>query len=447
MKWLLLVTLIVSALVAWLLVDVSVVSRYLKRVATLSSTSPCSVVECMRAKSVCTSDEKLAAFYDGARQESWREPGVKHFKLHEISWHFCPQLVFIQRSEANLDDRFHGENNTFISPTVSIHSLCQNAVLRPGVKEKLICGGKVPLGNQGRALVGFDPFSAAFQHQLINALPTVAMGLYFLTVYQDIVVLCEGLICDLVDAFFPSANRTLKFSRGMEYFFAELFFPFQYLGSEPLRQELYGKPAIWDAFPTGFQSQLESLRNSFMKKLGCELESTSPYVLYLQRSRGHKRQLGVFECSLNCSCQVLGEKEVVRRLRNAALEIGLELKIFSHKLIHHDVALIAGAKILIGPHGGAFSNIAFARPDAIVCEVNRPRGRDCFASMAVQRGMMYYQLNPEHWIDYRAKGKGMYISQERFIGGLKAAARGSFPNSRSKCSLQQILRKNSHAKT
>jgi len=195
-----------------------------------------------------------------------------------------PQLVFIQRLDATLDDRFRGEGDTFSSPTFLIHSLCRNGAVRPK-DQKFVCGGKIPPGNQRRALVGFDPFSAVFQHQLINALPTVAMALDFLTVYPDIVVLCEGLICDLADAFFLSTNRTAKFSRDREYFFTELFFPFQYFGSEPLRQELYGKTPIDDAFPTGFQSQLESLRNRFMRKLGVSLKVLAICTIFATRSK------------------------------------------------------------------------------------------------------------------------------------------------------------------
>jgi len=312
---------------------------------------------------------------------------------------------------------------------------------------KLFGSGRIPLGTQRRALVGFDPFSSAFQHQLINALPTVAMVLDYLTLYRDILVLCQGLICDFVDAFFHSKNRTLKYSRSKMYFFSELFFPFQYYGSKPLRQDLYGKRALLDAYSTGFQTDLEALRKSFLRKLSVSSQkSTDQYVLYLQRPQGHKRTLGVFNCSHNCTCRVLTEHEVVDTLQNTVREVGLELRIFSHKSIHHDVSIIAGAKILVGPHGGAFSNIAFAQPGAIIIEVNRPHGRDCFASMAIQRGMMYYRLSPEHWIDYKAKGRGMYISQERFFGGFKAAFQGSILKFKSKCSLQQILRKNRPAR-
>jgi len=51
-----------SGLAAWLFVDFSLVPRSLKRVVTLSP-----------SKVVCTSNEKLAAFYHGARSAVWAQ--------------------------------------------------------------------------------------------------------------------------------------------------------------------------------------------------------------------------------------------------------------------------------------------------------------------------------------------------------------------------------------
>ena len=51
------------------------------------------------------------------------------------------------------------------------------------------------------------------------------------------------------------------------------------------------------------------------------------------------------------------------------------------------------ATVVVGLHGGSFSNICFCRPGTVIVEINREHHiqdtRHCFGHMALQRGLEY----------------------------------------------------------
>ena len=98
-------------------------------------------------------------------------------------------------------------------------------------------------------------------------------------------------------------------------------------------------------------------------------------LLYLQRA--HRRYYSVWDChngasNSSCSCQSVSDSEFVGRLQQLSQLHGLQFEVFDHTTMKKDAATFSEARIVLGPHGGAFSNIIFLNPelDPLIIETN-----------------------------------------------------------------------------
>lgn len=94
--------------------------------------------------------------------------------------------------------------------------------------------------------------------------------------------------------------------------------------------------------------------------------STNGTLLYLQRVR--KRILLFKECeravdNSTCSCRTVPEAEFIERLDALSRRHGLEMQVFRQSSLKKDAETFAQARVIIGPHGGAFVNMIFLNPD------------------------------------------------------------------------------------
>ena len=131
-----------------------------------------------------------------------------------------------------------------------------------------------------------------------------------------------------------------------------------------------------------------------------EPQSARPLLLYLRRSPEQARGLAP-----EVDAQVVALLQ--RRLRPA---FDLQVWNTSSSAVHSfetDAAAFARARVVLGPHGGAFANLVFAPPGAEVIEFiprasmemqapGEPKRdvRPCYHALAGALGLRYHQLEP-----------------------------------------------------
>ena len=160
----------------------------------------------------------------------------------------------------------------------------------------------------------------------------------------------------------------------------------------------------------------------------------SKTLLYLQRVHTSKRPQVFWDCGKDtkkqawngtCSCQSVSENEFIKRLGDLSRRHGLEMKVFQHTTMQQDAETFARAKIVVGPHGGAFANIIYLDPELnpLMIETNLQQTiYDCcndiynfaeprhfFPHLAASLGHRYRSYQPHVWRNY---GMRSYISLE-----------------------------------
>jgi len=91
---------------------------------------------------------------------------------------------------------------------------------------------------------------------------------------------------------------------------------------------------------------------------------------------------------------IVNEAELIHSLKNISIASNYKLVIIEHNtnLIRVELMKIfQDAKVVLGLHGGLFSNILFCRENTTVIEINLGTvwRRDCFASMALSNQLIY----------------------------------------------------------
>lgn len=123
-----------------------------------------------------------------------------------------------------------------------------------------------------------------------------------------------------------------------------------------------------------------------------ERKASTHHIIYFQRTPEHERA-------------VQNNEELVAALRATGAEVETLLNMENWR---EDRVRIEKAHYLIGPHGGAFSNMVFASKGATVVEFS-PMGyhsglwgklgetspRPCFMGLALSLGLRYVALSPE----------------------------------------------------
>ena len=172
-------------------------------------------------------------------------------------------------------------------------------------------------------------------------------------------------------------------------------------------------------------------------------------LLYLQRTE--RRYFVFWDCAEaegtrnangTCSCRSVPEDEFVRRLEGLARRHGLGIEVFRHRNLKEDAAAMSRARVVIGPHGGAFDNTLFLDPalDPIVIETNLQQAsydccrqqfnwqdppRPCFAHLAASLGHRYRAYQPHVWRDYSVGDMRMSLEVNDYLEFVDETIRGT----------------------
>jgi len=148
-----------------------------------------------------------------------------------------------------------------------------------------------------------------------------------------------------------------------------------------------------------------------------------PYILYFKRG-GSRRA-------------VSNTKEMERRVAEYWNQFGVELRVFQPKGgmfadggREQDLQTIRHAKVIMGPHGGMWANLVFARPRIHVIEFNcfynktkEPKPRDMYWGMAQAAGVYYWHLEAEEWNGHE---KQMKINIDELLEIMKRIKQDEF---------------------
>jgi len=227
----------------------------------------------------------------------------------------------------------------------------------------------------------------AFQHIVFDTLPRARMACPMLQEGHMTVLVVNDLqaeliqeVCPLPDSRFETQSTTVK---GSAIYLPE-FRPALEMG---LLQHHVLKPLGKPAAPS-----LIHLQQTERKRRG--------RIVYLQRPAGHQRS-------------VINEEEVLEVLRATGRDVDVQGHLQN---FHTDRALFADADYIVGPHGGAMSNMLFAHPGATIVEFSdvgypsglwgfphenittgpygRERARPCFLGLAVALDLRYVPISP-----------------------------------------------------
>jgi hypothetical protein len=147
------------------------------------------------------------------------------------------------------------------------------------------------------------------------------------------------------------------------------------------------QPYTWDCYPVG---------SFFLADLFIESVFSGQHeetILYLSRGNHGSRY-------------IINEGELLEAFAQEP-SIGTRLKIFEFRKnisSSEQEKMFNSAAIVVGMHGGAFSNIIFCRQSAVILEINQANGRDCFAAICLSRGLKYERFVPQGWPGYTGGG-------------------------------------------
>ena len=98
------------------------------------------------------------------------------------------------------------------------------------------------------------------------------------------------------------------------------------------------------------------------------------------------------------------EQEVFGEIEKLGREIGYNVEFveMGYRNGPDTPKLFYSAAVVVGLHGGAFSNIVYCNPDAVVIEINNNNGRDCFAVLSKAKRIKYVRFTPKNEFLYQS---------------------------------------------
>ena len=296
------------------------------------------------------------------------------------------------RSAALLDLPFPSSVQVFVCEGALFH----NRLWADGYVVKLSCGHPRPLPSSGVAVVdrdlalAYDAAHVAFQHDMITGLSHGALFAEWVAEQPA----RRALLSHRVGAeIFRASLGASSLDRGT---LPKLFWaPSLRYNRAPHDQEMDG----CEPFPLGSFWPVELFLAKIMVAPAF-VAPAKPVVLYL--SRGHSKN----------SIRWLDNEDVlVARLDAFVKERNWALQVVPHETTgagaqntgRRLMAQFYGAAAVVGLHGGAMSNIVFCNLDAVIVEINNNvKARDCFANIAVSRGMQYHRVQPQREFQYQS---------------------------------------------
>lgn len=275
-------------------------------------------------------------------------------------------------------------------------------------RRKLICGhasdgvGMNRSLKSGTYLLGSDLYSSKFQHDFLNSLPTTSMVLDLLRFNRSFRVIGTRRMTNL-----------LKLYVGQQYL--------QGSSNHNVYERIIWIAPIWrtttlikgdsgadKVFQNVDRSSIDSYPYDCLLNTLPSLAFTAKvkypllrYVLFLTRKDEKKRRLNQ-------------ESDVIEVVNSTVAAAGVFLLIFRHTNTYEDALLFRNAIMVVGLHGGAFTNIIFCSVHTVVLEIAPPPDalniRYCFAAIGYHRGFRYF-MYPASMFDYT---EGATVDIEHF---------------------------------
>jgi capsular polysaccharide biosynthesis protein len=92
---------------------------------------------------------------------------------------------------------------------------------------------------------------------------------------------------------------------------------------------------------------------------------------------------------------IANEQDLIIPLRSLAASHGYDFQVANHnghRSQREQISLFNSAIVVVGMHGGSFSNIGYCKDGTIIIELNAETGRrDCFASIALGNSLKYFR--------------------------------------------------------
>jgi hypothetical protein len=337
--------------------------------------------------------EEKSFFFFPQDRFNFSRSGSEEINIHGVS--FIPTAIFTTKFRLlGPHTFFKADNNINVTlPLNYFVAVCENSVLSVcSVPASISCNAKdVPPSTvfiSREILFALDvTFPGSFQHNYINGLPsgTLLLDQFFENQYRAF--LCYGEVCNFLENVVGESSIIDLYS--VPCIFSAPTSYFAFVEWEP-RQ-----PFTWDSYPIGSFS----LANF-------KVSHANPTNIILYLSRGTSGSRFIFN-----------EKEFIDELQSD-LEIENRLQVFEFQnmlSLEEQRDLFYSASIVIGMHGGAFSNVLFCNKRAVVIEINQRFGRDCFAVMSIAQGLKYERFVPIGWPGYDGGGFFLQIEDIRSL--------------------------------
>jgi hypothetical protein len=224
---------------------------------------------------------------------------------------------------------------------------------------------------------------------MINVLPSIGMSLSWLREAHEILritVICERFVCDYIKFVLPQIQLYVADSRRGRESFEHLIVPIPQFGFV-VKKVFWNQ---WDSYPCGSYFPFIHTFNEVQYRPSDPIK-----VLFLTRARGYSGH------------RILGNEELL--LHHLKQIKGHQITLFRHTTIEEDAKAFNEADVVVGLHGGAFSNIVYCRRQTIVIEMNIPEepGRQCFGYMSHNLQLRYHRYGLTQ-SDYLSKISNFY---------------------------------------
>jgi len=209
----------------------------------------------------------------------------------------------------------------------------------------------------------------------------------------NITLICRPFVCQHISNALNISFATIPpVEKNSENWIEHLVFSISPFGEKP-------RDDSWDSYPCG------TLSPFFLQYNRIPFVPSSPLrILVLSRSN-----------RISTNRQLNNEDELIDRLRSLSPHIQVDTFIHSDP-ISEDIKAFQSANVIIGLHGGAFSNLVYCRRGTVVIEMNVPDegGRQCFAYVAYNLGLRYHRYGvTREMYDSYAPGVEFYFHPVR----------------------------------
>lgn len=247
---------------------------------------------------------------------------------------------------------------------------CGHATPPPGMQ---VIAGEVVVGHEGTKY-------PSFQHDFIDCVPNSALAFDhpdMLNVTANTLIASDR-VCHIMSKSIPrlrclaqvsGRSASSKFSPAPDTFWTRRLRSVVMKWWKPERQ-------LGDTFPRGAFWPIEEQIRDWPRT-----PRSKPRVLLLSRAGVWRRT-------------VKNEADVLQRLQkwNEVSTHVFSPTVLASSSPEEVQKLFYDADLVLGLHGGAFSNIAYCHPSVSVIEINLRVGRDCFLGIAYARGFSYRRL-------------------------------------------------------